>query len=275
MSDVTYNLLDLVGKELTLIQLSETLYTTKEWDSLRIWTDTNSWYRFSRGIGGDSISWIKYFYSDKEFNINDFQQYLINKSVTKEEIIKIYDAHALYGNKTYHEYLVKRKISFETFQKFNLEVNDNSILIPLTDLSGKRIGVQARNIVSTDPKNRYLFYLMQDKPALFPLTELKHIKHTVILCEGTFSVMRYTQVINDDNYKIFSCLGNNPSPLLPELLNRINNIICIYDPDDGGKSFKKKLSKLLPNAQMLCPNVKLDDMTDKELLWFHKNYIKS
>jgi len=264
------NILDVISKEFTLKQLSDNLYTTEEWDSLRIWSDTNSWFRFSRNIGGTVFDWIKY----RNLNIEDLENIDKYKIIEKQKnLIKIVDVHQLYGKKIYHPYFLKRNINKETVNKFDLEVIENNIGIPLTDINGKRIGLQLRSL-EENPQNRYLFYLLDEKPLLFPLHKVKEVKNKIILCEGTFSVLRWNQVINNDNYMIFGCLGNHPNDKLKELLNGINNLFCIYDPDIGGQKFRNKLKELFPDIVCLSPSIKLDDMTDYQMKWFFERYIK-
>ena len=64
------NILDIIGSVLTLIQINDNVWSSKEWDSLRIWVDTQSWYRFSRGVGGDAEAFIRYY--NHEYDETDF-----------------------------------------------------------------------------------------------------------------------------------------------------------------------------------------------------------
>jgi len=50
------SIVDLVGQSFQVIGNGHTL-TTKEHDSLKIFTHNNSWYWYSRGVGGDVIEW--------------------------------------------------------------------------------------------------------------------------------------------------------------------------------------------------------------------------
>lgn len=48
----------LIGETLTVVGRGKTL-TTAEHDSLKIWTDRQQWYWFSKGVGGDLIDWYQ------------------------------------------------------------------------------------------------------------------------------------------------------------------------------------------------------------------------
>lgn len=48
-----------IGESFTVIGRGRIL-TTEEHDSLKIWTESQSWYWFSRGIGGDLFDWYEY-----------------------------------------------------------------------------------------------------------------------------------------------------------------------------------------------------------------------
>ncbi len=51
--------LDLIGQTFTIIGHGSVL-TTVEHDSLKIWKETNSWYWFSKGMGGDVLDWYQH-----------------------------------------------------------------------------------------------------------------------------------------------------------------------------------------------------------------------
>lgn len=49
---------DLIGESFTITGKGKVL-STKEHDSLKIWTDTNTWFWFSKGQGGDVLDWYQ------------------------------------------------------------------------------------------------------------------------------------------------------------------------------------------------------------------------
>lgn len=51
---------DLVERSGLHVEGHGNVLTTAEHDSLRLWIDTNSWFWYSRGVGGDIIDWIEY-----------------------------------------------------------------------------------------------------------------------------------------------------------------------------------------------------------------------
>lgn len=268
-----HDILDVIGSVLTLVKLHETLYTTEEWDSLRIWTDTQTWYRFSKQRGGDVKGFIHYYseIAGTEFDVDG----IVVEKREKEKTIHVTDIHKLYGKKIYHPYLIKRGITEETANRFSLEYDNGFIYIPLLSLQDKRIGVQCRNVESLDKKFRYIFYLtVPQKPLLYPLNILKYSGDTILLCEGTFSSLRWNQVVNDTNYQLFATLGNNPSDELKRLLHSFKNIILFPDPDTAGELWEKKLLNLLKDkVHSIRINGKIDDLKDNELLYIYK-YIK-
>lgn len=56
------NLPDLIGQSFTITGRGRTL-TTAEHDSLKIWTDTNTWHWFSQSIGGDCLDWYQHIHN--------------------------------------------------------------------------------------------------------------------------------------------------------------------------------------------------------------------
>lgn len=53
------DIVDLIGRTFEITGRGRRL-STKEHDSLAIWPDTNSWYWFSRGVGGDVLDWYQH-----------------------------------------------------------------------------------------------------------------------------------------------------------------------------------------------------------------------
>ena len=55
----TLSIVDLVGETFTVVKSGAAVWTTHEHDSLKLWPKTQSWYWFSRGLGGDIFDWYQ------------------------------------------------------------------------------------------------------------------------------------------------------------------------------------------------------------------------
>ena len=53
-----FQIAEIIGEQFTITGRGRVL-TTKEHDSLKIWPDTNSWYWYSRAVGGDVLDWFQ------------------------------------------------------------------------------------------------------------------------------------------------------------------------------------------------------------------------
>jgi len=272
-------ILDLIGSDLTLVRLSNTVYTTVEHDSIRIWPDTNSYYRFSQGQGGGPLHWLitwrglsfeeaKLFLEDYPEELDPLKKLDILSSSSKD-LGQGLEPHHVYGNRIYHPYIEGRNISEETAKRYSLEVIQDSILIPINDSRG-RCGAIIRN-TQKEKKDKYRKYFLREAPLLWPYDDWQNAKSsdTVFVFEGAWSVMRFYQVLHDKgNYVFLALLGAVADYKLISYLNGLN-VIFVLDNDDAGKGMGQKLYQFEQKKwSMFMPNVYPDEMTDEQIVKF-------
>jgi hypothetical protein len=234
------NLLEAVSQVYQIQQVSTNLFTTSEHDSLRIWTHTNTWYWFSRGIGGGLKEWLQ---------LNNYSRDEIDDIVGKQDpnIIPLEDNNFLdydmfintFGQFEYNNYIKSRNISEETARKFGIEARNDDIIIPILDYKGKRVGNLVRHKNRT-PK--YHKFLIEPQPVFYN-PNIDASKTTYIF-EGTWSVMRFLQV-TDYSINALATLQFKIGRQHFEYLNGLNNVVwCLdYDTDKNGILLQRVIDK--------------------------------
>lgn len=103
-----------------------------------------------------------------EYPFLGFYKNIIKMEKEPEDMLKTYPKSVLppYNNYSYKFYL--EGISFETQKKYGIRFshNDNSILIPILDYSGRLVGVKARNNSDEDFSKRWYAWLPYPKTQL-------------------------------------------------------------------------------------------------------------
>jgi hypothetical protein len=270
MSD-SLDVLDVIGKDFKLKKISNGLYTTVEHDSLRIWPNTNSWYWFKNNAGGDAVYWLKYYKHLSQAEIIDTYEIYETKQdpfkillLDQYNIIEDIDISLLYGKKVYSDYIKNRGISYETFQKYDLEmINNYYALIPIKDRNGKRIGALHRKLDDKISGARYKKYVNNRNLHIFNYEKLKNkTKYDIILLmEGAWSVMRFDQVLGE-KVTCVATLSNHIDDRIFETLNGLDNVFIILDNDEAGKSLIKKY----PDKKFILPSIYPDELNDEQIV---------
>lgn len=274
------DVVEVIGQDLTLIRQSNNIYTTQEHDSLKIFVTTNSWYWFSRRVGGDAKFWLKYYREYDEYEYNDYlesHQYntpnveaLFRNLWNNASIDSGIELRQLYGLREYHPYIANRNVSEATANRFNLEIINNNIALPMYNFKDERIGVVLRSTETNDKKLKYRKIFREKAPLLWPMKDWKRVTpdSKVYIFEGAWSVMRFWQTIQDDNY-IFLCLfGVATNQELLSYLNGLQNVTFVLDNDDTGKEMGKRLYYLNSDWKLKLPKTYPDEMTDEQIIKF-------
>ena len=269
---------ELISEQYTLEKLSNNLLTTTEHDSLRIWTNTNSWYWFSRGYGGGIKEWLDY----NNYPKDDYEYWLDKETLPlltsdKDNYLDYDDfvSHCI-GNKVYHPYIQKRGISEQTANTFGLEVKGTDIIIPIMHYSN-RIGSLVRHL---NKLPKYHKFLMQEQPVFWNSESFDSRRPTLVF-EGAWSVMRWYQTLGD-KYNYIANLSFSISDKHFEYLTGLNNVYWFldYDVDSNGKLLERvqqkgRKIKWNNNRHRVIANKTMpDDMDDEAIIECAERIIK-
>lgn len=226
---------------------------TGEFDTIVIFQDTNTYFRFSTREAGGIREFLHKIigksYSEIEEEYGDVAPNKLALALSKSRIEKIDTGLALQdivGEIGYNEYIASRNVTEETAKCYKLEVKNSDVIIPLTNEMGKRTGSLVRNSHPQNKGLRYRTYMAGKnvKPSIWPYTDVLKLEadSVIILVEGAWSVMRIAQVIKPYLPKIvpLATLGTN---LPEELFTYIGgfSIIAILDVDKGGETVSEQL----------------------------------
>ncbi|MCB1711831.1 MAG: hypothetical protein KDH96_04960 [Candidatus Riesia sp.] len=219
---------ELIGEKYTLRKLSNNVLTTEEHGSLKIWTNTNSWYWFARGFGGGIREWLRYAnYPEDEWD------YWIDKDLlfvppNEDNNFIDYDdfvTHCI-GAYKYTKYIKSRNISEATAKYFGLETKNSDTIIPIIKYNNERIGSLIRHKAGT-PK--YHKFLLEAQP-VFWNSNILDINRPTLIFEGAWSVMRFWQVLGD-KYNYLATLSFSITDKHFEYLTGLDNVYWFLDYD--------------------------------------------
>lgn len=267
------NILDLASQDFTLVRESQNVYSTKEHDSLKFFINTNSWFWFSERIGGNAKKYVEFFWNlseiPEEFD-NSFQEIENLKDLYDEPYVRV-------GRKLYHKYIKERGVFEETAKEFELEYDkvSESIILPITNQNGRRIGNIKRKVNPKDKKDRYKFVLWDNiRPPLWQMHKLKEVDNDskVLIFEGAWSVMLWHQILKEKNCKCFAILGAFPSKSLKEILSGLN-VIYVCDNDETGIKAAQEFSKIVKCKILKLPKMP-DELSEIEIKIIYTKYLK-
>lgn len=276
------DIVSLIGQDLTLIRQSNNLYTTQEHDSIKIWVSTNTWYHFSRQIGGGPKEWLKYW---RSFDDYEAIEYIDSNQFNDGNVVALFrnlwnnattdsgiEVRQLYGIKEYHPYIASRNVSETTAKRYNLEIINNSIALPMYNFKGERIGVVLRSVETNDKKQKYRKIFKEKAPLLWPISDWIGTTpdDKVFIFEGAWSTMRFWQTIQEPSYKFLCLFGVATNSELLSYLNGLQNVTFVLDNDETGKEMGSRLHYLNSNWKLKLPSVYPDEMTDEQIRKFIK-----
>lgn len=259
-------IVDLAQQQFKVVVVSNNILTTTEHDSLRIWSNKNRWWWYSKNVGGGIKEWLDYFNHPPE----DYEIYSDELDLTIKNNDSYFDYDIFIeigiGRLGYNEYIASRNIAKETAAHFKLEIKNNNIIIPINK-DNKRIGSLIR---LTSGPVRYQKILQEELPVFWNLP-IDSNKPTFIF-EGAWSVMRWWQVLGD-SYNYLATLSFAATPHHFEYLNGLNNIIWCLDNDCNRYGellprVKQKIYRIYHqnNKHVININkVKPDDMADIDI----------
>ena len=265
--------------------------TGSDFDSVVIWEETNSYYRFSTRKSGGPREFLKYIVGleddeireilgNEEYESDSLLSFMLRENNRKKKNDTGYSTQDVVGTKGYNEYIASRNVSRETAEKYNFEIKDGNVYIPLYDIDGRRTGSIIRNTHTTRKDQRYTTHMIgnYEKPHMWPYSHL-HQADTdtiIILVEGAWSVARISQVIGDKaiNTLPMATLGTRLTEEMYKYLYEYP-IIAIIDDDQGGEHVIEQLTDWRDrgmNVEFYVPKGKdssiplyVDDMNDDEL----------
>lgn len=270
------NILDLASIDFTLIRETPNIYTTKEHDSLKFFVSTNSWYWYTNRVGGTLKFYLKYFWNLDEDSVEEVAS-SYNDSTKPSQTL--YDEPYIREYpKVFVPYYETRGINSETVKDYGLEYDDlyEAIVLPITNLKGRRIGNIVRKMKVKDKSQRYKFILWDNvKPPLWQFHRLSKVngETKILLFEGVWSTMFWKQTLRHQNVETFAVLGTFPSKTLAELLSGLN-IFYFPDYDEPGKNAAQQVKSILPKCNFIYLDKMPDEVTEDEVNYVFSNFMQ-
>lgn len=254
-------------------------------DSLVIFGNTNSWYRYSTQQSGGPKQFLTQIIGLSYSEANDIVGEDEDNTLLKFQSPTAHEHHTglslrdVCGEPGYNKYINSRMISEDTAKYFGLEVDFvGNVYIPLYDTQ-KRIGSLMRRTDTNEKHLKYRFLMCDGfvRPFCFdmPLLQERNGNSIVVLVEGCWSLMRIHQVVKPlyPNLLPIATIGTN---LTEDLYSYIYDlpIYAILDDDEGGKTYTEQLNQWRnrgANIEILQPkdsrgfSIYPDDLTDKQL----------
>lgn len=170
-------------------------------------------------------------------------------------------APVAFGN----EYLHDRGVTDKLIAKYGIRENEDGIIFPLKDISGRICGVQVRHYVR---KPKYIFHGV--RPALFPFENLTaKPKDPLFIVEGVFGVL------NAEKFGVNAVATMGASSFAQSIIYleqaraiHKGKTAIIFDPDDAGVIAAAKLS--VHNFRVVVPFTTADELSQLE--WFTIEY---
>ncbi len=266
------SIIDVISDYFTVIHKGGNKYSTVEHDSFVIFPQTNTFCWFSEGIAGGVVIFLRDIVGLSTDDIRKYTDgYVLSNplsiGIEPEQLLYLSPNEYLGYPATDNSYLHNRGISNTTISKYGLEASNDRIIIPIHTLRGKRIGSQFRYLDGSKPKYRTM--VMEKKPVLWPMPKLFDVPNhnIVLLFEGAFSVMRWTQV--DPSVLAFGMYGTVKSHAqlrsIHNLIGDTAKIVVVLDPDEAGIS---TAAKYLPGTgiRSYVPTLYPDEMNNAQIL---------
>lgn len=192
------------------------------------------------------------------------------ESVSKEfyfDLFTEYDERRLYGDKRHNPYVKNRGVSRSVEIEYGLEMvpgtidYSESVLFPINDLGGNRIGALLR---STVDDNRPRYKKIGHMTPIWPVERLRKCKEgeRILIVEGAFSALRVATACPE--LPVFSTFGARVPKGITDLLIPFNPIV-LYDLDAAGHLAADKLKRIAPSWFVRCLHTSPDDMNDRTI----------
>lgn len=189
--------------------------------SLVYLTKNNRFECKSCSIKGDVIDFVM---KVKKINFNEAINYLEPTANIKKSELK------LTGNEA-DEYLKSRGLSIDTLKKFNIRVENNKVVIPLSTGNKYRLfGNEAK--------------FFQDRGTESTIFKTEVNSDEIILCEGELDAIK---VFQETGHASWSCTGG-AGTFKSEWLShfeKIKKVFLCYDNDKAGKNGEETVSSVL------------------------------
>jgi DNA primase len=177
-----------------------------------------------------------------------------------EALIKKLNENAI-SNARAISYYEKRKISFNSIQKFSLGYSENQdmVTIPIHSPDGKMfVGFVARSIEGKDFKNTPG---LPKSKVLFNVHRVKTFTEVYVV-ESSFDAIRLDQCGVPAVATLGSAISNSQCEILEKYFN---NVIVIGDNDDAGRSMQQKiLTKIGSRATLISLPSRFNDIGEME-----------
>lgn len=292
---IANNIIDIARQYFTVIGKTQNTYQivdntgNSRFDSVVLFADTNSYFRFSNRMGGGIYEFLKYIVGLDE---DELEEYATNPIETNP-VLTVFDQvkksgktdtglsiSEIVGVPGYNQYIKSRNINEITSEHFYLETVMGDVYIPLYNDNMLRVGSIVRNTKAKTKGERYRTYLVgkEEKPCCWRFLDLQYInkRSVIVLVEGAWSVMRIHQVIKPmmQNIIPIATLGTN---LTADLYAYITcPVVSILDNDTGGENVARQLENWVQRGKKVESYIPelgngngvayVDDLSDDELI---------
>jgi len=234
----TEDIVSVIGRFFTIKRRGR-LYTTVEHDSLIIWPDTNSWYWYSRGIGGGVRAWYRLWGLTPPSTVSPLQ-----KRRKRNSIVALDNSLHLYFEKQMtsadRNWWYSRGLDEQTIANFHNGVCHHELYgrcytIPLLN-DGKLRNIKLRLTDKAERFGRYRFFYRNQ-----PLCDVLFNKDALTAKEKIYLVAGEIKAEVMTRFDLTALSGVNGCqhwhPSWDELL-RGRNICLVFDPGEEEHAFR-------------------------------------
>lgn len=268
----TVDIVQLINTTFDVVELAGGKLSTSEHDSLIIWPETNTFFWYSKRIGGGPYQWMKDVlvlpYTEMDAYVEELEEFV--PPAEELEFMLRYPV----GNVGYNSYIKSRNVTMETANRYRLEVWGENVIIPMYGIRGFRAGSLVRRYDTDIQWLKYRKYQSSEICNLWPYTDLSTIfDKPVFVFEGAWSAMRWHQVTNGE-ITTLALIGTNANDDTLELLNNVENVRFILDNDPESKAGEGVYERIINNSKynkqlgwkFILPPEYPDEMSDKNIM---------
>lgn len=210
-------------------------------------------------------SWLIHHFTERIINseFDNLKPIILNKEVKKEK--KYLDESILDNYQSFHPYMLKRKLSLDICNKFEVKYDPESecLVFPVRDENKKLLFLTRRSVNN----KKFIIDSNVEKPIYLLYDVLEKNAKTVYVCESQINAL----TLQSWGYDAIATFGCNVTEYQFDILNKTNIIhyVLCFDGDRAGKegtdNFKRRIRKDVFVDVVKIPDGKdVNDLTKEE-----------